>query len=522
MQEPLFFLNFESEKGEFVPWLAETMTSNEDATVWTLVLREGVKWSDGEAFNADDIVFSINMMMANPDLDVRQDFSNVEDIEKMDDLTVQFTLKEPDQRFQQNNFVTRHSAGIYIVPEHIWADKDPMTFTFYDPEKGWPVFTGPYKLVSASETEFVYERRDTWWGVETGFMDEMPKPEKLIWRAYGTEETRTATMAKNDLDSLMAVGLGSFLALKQLNPNILAWTDGLPYAWIDPCSRTFDFNHTKEPWDDPEMRWAINYAINRDQIVEIAYEGITIPSPHFFPAYAPLNRYVDLAKDAGLYDKYPLMTSDPDKAKEIIESKGSVKNEKTGYYEKDGKEFTMTITSFDDTEFNDMAALIVEQLQSIGINAVHDIQPIPEFVDNLLNARFDTYVFFGACGSVNEPWLSMDSYNIRHIPAEGEPVSGFYRNAFRWNTEATAEYSAIVDEIRDLPLGDPKVDELFVEAMDIWLSEVPNLPMVEAPKLLPFDETYWTGWPTAEDNYIQPATWWQSTHYIIHNLEPAQ
>jgi len=42
------------------------------------------------------------------------------------------------------------------------------------------------------------------------------------------------------------------------------------------------------------------------------------------------------------------------------------------------------------------------------------------------------------------------------------------------------------------------------------------------PKLVPFDETYWTGWPTADNNYIQPATWWQSAHIIIHNLEPVQ
>jgi len=60
-----------------------------------------------------------------------------------------------------------------------------------------------------------------------------------------------------------------------------------------------------------------------------------------------------------------------------------------------------------------------------------------------------------------------------------------------------------------------------VEAMGYWMSELPSIPLVEAIKLVPFDETYWTGWPTKDNNYIQPATWWQSGHVIIHNLEPA-
>ena len=117
----------------------------------------------------------------------------------------------------------------------------------------------------------------------------------------------------------------------------------------------------------------------------------------------------------------------------------------------------------------------------------------------------------------------MDSFSTRHLPEDpaGE-VGGFYSNPWRWNSEAAQAYSDVVAQMRDLPPGDPGLDALYVEAMEIWLSELPDLPISQAIKLVPFDQTYWTGWPTSDDPYIQPATWWQSTHVIIHNLQPVQ
>src|SRR5215204_5813416 len=60
VSEPLFILNYET--GQIEPWLAESFVSNDTLDVWTLNLREGAHWSDGEAFNADDVVFTINLL----------------------------------------------------------------------------------------------------------------------------------------------------------------------------------------------------------------------------------------------------------------------------------------------------------------------------------------------------------------------------------------------------------------------------------------------------------------------------
>ncbi|MCJ7626160.1 MAG: ABC transporter substrate-binding protein [Anaerolineaceae bacterium] len=516
MMEPLFIYN--DMTGEVVPWLAESMTSNEDFTVWTLTLREGIMWSDGEVLDSDDLVFTINLISENPEFSARSDFSNVETFEKVDDLSVQFTLTNADQRFLLDNFVVTTGESFIVLPEHIWADQDPLTFTNYDPDQGWPVFSGPYTLLSVSDTEFVYERDDDWWGVAAGFKD-LPAPEKLVWVFYGSEETRTAAMARDDLDAIMGIQLGSFLALKQLNPGIVAWTDELPYAWSAGCPRNLDFNHNVEPWGDPEMRWAINYALNRDQIIEIAYEGISSPSRHWFDPAGSLSHYINLAEDAGLYDEYPLMTSDPELAKSMIEEKGWVMNADSGYYEKGGEELGLEIASFDAPEMKAVAGMVVEQLQAVGINAFHNIQPVPAFIDNMLNGTYEAQIFF-LCGSNVDPWDTMDHFHIRHLPEEGQPISHYYSNQTYWSSEAAYEFSALVDQIEVLPIGDAAIDELFVEAMGIWLPELPLIPLAVSPKLVPFNQTYWTNWPTAANPYFQPQTWHHGAHIIIHELEP--
>ena len=519
MVEPLFILNYET--GEFIPWLGTEFTSNETFDVWTLKLREGVEWSDGEVYDADDVMFTINMLLENsPDLANSAGLAQwVDSIEKIDDYTIQFNLLAPNPRFQLDNFSVRIWGSVNIVPEHIWKDVDPLTFKYYDPEKGWPVFTGPYLLERVGETEFSYVRNDDWWGAKSGWM-ELPAPEKLVWVWYGPEETRTAAMANNGLDSMMDVTLGALLALQQRNPNVVAHFTDLPYAWVpDPCSRTFEFNHTMPPWDDPDMRWAINYAMDRDEIVTIAYEGTTFPSRHFFPAYPPLDRYVDLLEDAGLYEEFPLMEYNPDKAKEIIESKGYTLND-DGLYEKDGELLSIEITTHEAfIEKQRIAQVQVEQLQSLGINASTRNEAGGTWGENFNFGEFEARMGWQTCGSVNEPWASLDTFNTSWLTPVGERSSF---NNWRWSGENAEAYSAIVDEIGMLPLGDPAIDELFVEAMRLWMEDLPVIPITQAKKIIPFDNTYWTNWPTADNPYIHPPTWWQSTHPIIHALEPAQ
>jgi peptide/nickel transport system substrate-binding protein len=227
-----------------------------------------------------------------------------------------------------------------------------------------------------------------------------------------------------------------------------------------------------------------------------------------------MNRFVELLEEKGLYEKYPITLHDPDKARQIIESKGWTKV--GDYYEKDGKQLAVDIQTHEAfIEKQRIAQVLVEQFQAIGVNATTRNLAGGTWDENFRTGNYDVRMGWQSCGSVNEPWNSLDRFNISWYKPVGEAADG---DQWRWQNE---EYSKLVDQIGVLPLGDPQIDELFVQAMEIWMAELPIIPITQAKKIIPFNNTYWTNWPSSSNNYIHPPTWWQSTHVIIHSLQPA-
>ena len=512
--EPFFILNYGTNKME--PWLGKSMESNKTFDEWTLVLQDGTKWNDGTPLTVDDVIFTINMLIDNaPDLlesDVLAQY--VDDMTKVDDRTVKFKLKEPNPRFQLNLFSVDIAGHFPIVPEHVWKGQDPIMFQNYDPEKGWPLNSGPYTLTSAAPDRFEWARYDDWWAAKTGFKP-LPQPEKMVWIAPGSNESRVSMMVNNEIDSLHDISLPLFEAMQAKNDKIVAWLPDKPYSWPDPCVRVLSVQHTVEPWNDADMRRALNFAIDRDQIVEIAYSGGTSPALTPFPDYETLRHYNDLIEQSGLIDKYSIDQHDPEQAQSLIESKGWQKQGDT--YEKDGQQLSMELlASADLSEYLEISRVLVEQLQNVGINAtVKQLASATYYEDEDLG-KFEALVGDDACGSVVEPYTTLQRWDPNHVVPVGQPAGGL--NYIRWSNEA---YGAAVRKMGGLAIDDPALDDLFVNAMDIWYRELPMVPLTQAKKLISWNNTYWTNWPTSDNAYIEPAAWWDSMIEIVVAIEPA-
>lgn len=508
--ESLMIMNYET--GEIMPWLAESFDGNADSTVFTLKLRDGITWFDGEPMNADDVVFTVQLEMDTEAFGSHFTWKEwLESVEKIDDLTVEFNLKKPNPRFVLDYFSVKIAGTHFTLPEHIWSDvEDPMTFQNFSIEDMLPMGTGPYMVGRISTNEVFLVRNDNWWAAETGFQ-KLPEPKLVIISYVGTEEVRTATAIDNGFDVMEDITFGAWQAIQNQNPNWEAYYDDFPYAVPDPCARLIGINNFVEPWDDKEMRWVLNYVMDRQQIIDIAYEGTTTLAPYFWPSYASMEPYSALIPEDKLEE---MMTPNLQKAEEIMLRKGYTRDSE-GYWVKDGERLPFEIQTHEGfSELERIADVYSEQLQRFGIDASKVKLQAGTFYDNSSFGNYTANSQWFTCGSVNEPWATLNTLAGDPAPI-GERPQG-QENVYRWYNE---RYTELVDEIGVLPLGDPQIEVLTEEALEILYDELPALPSAQAKKLIPNNFTYWTNWPSAKNPYISPWCWWTSFVVVVSNIE---
>ncbi|HEX6972713.1 MAG TPA: ABC transporter substrate-binding protein, partial [Limnochordia bacterium] len=382
-----YFFYYNLETGEYIPWLAEDYQYGEGFRSITVRLRPGVTWSDGEPFTAEDVVFTYELLLDNPGMVWASEVAKwVDSVRALDERTVEIRLKQPNPRFH----LIREAfpavgiwGGLTILPKHIWEGKDPLTFKNYP-----PVGTGPYRLASASETAILYERRADWWGEQ--IFGHRPAPAYVNFQYYGPETSVAIAFAANALDTpnIGILSLGSFREIASRNPNVIAWHDGAPYAWLDPCPRGLMVQNAHAPWNLKEARWALSYLIDREQIVDLAYEGTTTPAWGIWPDYGGLQPYFQAIED--LIQRYPTTAYDPEKSAELFRSLGFTKGADGVWVTPQGARLAVTyLVNADSAEEMKVSAVLADQLRAGGIDV--RVQPLSGAVlsDAILRGQYD-------------------------------------------------------------------------------------------------------------------------------------
>lgn len=494
--EYFFYNNLQT--GEFIPWLAESYEYSTDNTSMTVKLRDGVTWSDGQPFTADDVVFTYELLAKNPGMGNSAEVTKaVKSVEKVDSLNVKINLITGNPRFHLNREAFP-AVGIWgaltILPKHIWEkEADPLTFKNSD-----PVGTGPYRVRDASQNGVTLERRDDWWG--TKVFEVTPAPRFVQFTFVGDEQNVALALSNNDLDAAW-IGLlsaGTFQQVAAQNPNVRAWTQELPFAWPDPCPRGLMINNDNPPFDKPEVRQALSHLIDRQAVVDLAYEGTTTPAWNIWPEYDGNVPYSEAIAD--IHEQYPIDTFDPARAEELLASVGLQPSDITVRY----------VVNADNVEEQKNSQVIADQLTAAGINV--EVQPLTgnANADARLKGDFDmTQQPF--CPGY--PVENLELFHSKYYVPLGESAPWFERNSFRYNNP---EFDALVDQMLALPPdATDQILPIFHDAMAIWYRDLPIIPLVETPALVPFNFTYWEGWPTSEDPWNMPVTWWATTGLVV-------
>ena len=160
--EYFFYNNLQT--GEFIPWLATDYQYSPDYTSMTVKLRDGVTWNDGQPFNADDVVFTYDLLKKNPSMVWAEEAnSNVASVDKIDDLNVRFNLKKPDASLLAT---LSDRAGMMVAPEA--AKQAGAKFGLN------PVCSGPYKFVERVQQDHItLARNPNYWNAKAFSFDKI-------------------------------------------------------------------------------------------------------------------------------------------------------------------------------------------------------------------------------------------------------------------------------------------------------------------------------------------------------------
>src|SRR5207237_969492 len=218
---------------------------------------------------------------------------------------------------------------------------------------------------------------------------------------------------------------------------------------------------TKKPFDDKDVRWALSRFLDRQQVIDVGYGGAGTVSPLPLPAYPALQPFVDEVKP--LLDQYNTLEFNPEKAGQLLQSKGWKKDGQGMWVDASGAPMKLDVGGW--AVMDDIGPVVAEQLKKQGVTAQY-VNP-PDMIDRFQAGDY-IGMLFGHGGSVNgDPYFTLNLYQTQSTAVPG----GHAVNFSKWKN---SDYDKIVDEMATTPSDDQaKLLDQFKRAMGLWLPELP-------------------------------------------------
>ncbi|MBS0446611.1 MAG: ABC transporter substrate-binding protein [Proteobacteria bacterium] len=398
--------------GSVVPLLAESWTIDPDGKVYTFKLKKGVKFTDGEAFDAGDVKFSFERAKAEGSTNKAKKavFDNISRIDTPDPSTVIIVLSQPDGNFP---FRMGENTAVILDPKSAAGTATK------------PIGTGPYKLDNwAKGSAITLVKND-------GYRNAAAvKIKKVTIRFINDPAAQVAALLAGDIDGMPRFGAIQSLKQFQSDPRFTVVAGGTEGKTI------VSINNKKKPFDDVRVRRALAAAIDRKAVIDGSAEGLAKPiGSHMVPS------------DAGYVDLTSMNPYDPEKAKALLKEAGVA------------TPFNVTLTLPPPDYARKGGEIIAAQLAKVGIVAKIENVEWAQWLSGAFKGNYDLTVI-----SHVEP-LDFDRY------ADPKYYWGYDSKAY---DELFAKYNTTTDQKTRLKLLGDIQRQLATDCVNVYLYQLPQ------------------------------------------------
>jgi len=351
--------NWDYSKSELQPQLAKSWSSNDDGTIWTFQLRDDVTFSNGEKFEADDVVFTIERQTATGKT-ATATCKMIEKVEATDEYTVVITLNKA-------NVDLPYDLGLlkWSILNREACEKDA--------ENGYKVGTGGWSYGDCEMgVKISFDKVESSW-----MWDDVQTPTKKINIELNSETSARAVAVQTDEAQYCHQFTYADANLYDADPNVdytIIAAETIYYLGLSSDGKLADIN----------LRNAIGYAVDPQEMLDMCFEGVGDTCKSFWgPAQYGL--YTDYETPYGL---------NLELAKEYLA--------KSGY--PNGTELTITTVG---NEFPAIADVVQYQLAQIGINCTINITDSPGLADIISSGKLEILIYNKTCGSYGDQFRSI-------------------------------------------------------------------------------------------------------------------
>jgi len=472
---------------EWIPYAAESYEWIDKYTL-QVKIRDEAEWWDGNPVTAEDYKYSLELGKKYVAAMYTPLWDYIESVEAIDEKTVQITTSDEKLNYFQMFSVLN---GPLILPKHIWeglettyGDKIATEFRNDEPDK--IVGAGPYRLMTWTEEVYYYERVDDWWGNDTFGI---PRPKYIAHPDV-----------KDNMAAALAFEAGELDIMTHFTPEIWEMWEvkglarrtyydhppyyvggGVTFVWI---------NYDKKPLDDVTVRRAIAHAIPIDDMITKAYynygtKAVPVPVIHTSAAAALI--------DEDLVDQYG-WEYNLDKAKQILDDAGIVDTDGDGVREMaDGTKLGPFVIQvpYGWTDWMMMCDMIAIDLGEIGIECTTEFPDFSVWWARLSEKDWDLVLGWAdANPGYNHPWNAFRSTMDNRLS----------HPAGNWENYDNPDIEAMVDAIPKESDAE-KLKDMYTQLQEIWLTDIPGVPVFYGATWYEYSSEYWVGWPNEENGF---------------------